>query len=235
MSPFIPLTSAIVSFIFAITVLDQFFARRKPYQLIWGIGLIMYAISTGAEFWAGTWGINQAVYRLWYLFGAIFAAAYLGMGTLYLLIPRRLAHIIMVILLAFSLYAGLKVYVVTIDLSNLHVLTGVAMPQGVRLLTPIFNTFGAVALVGGAIYSAWVFWRRRLMPHRVISNILIALGVILPAIGGTHVRLGGGLLLFYIFELLGIIVIFVGFLRSREIFGLYRFPFIHGFHKVSSG
>src|SRR3972149_3552043 len=198
MSPFIPLTSAIVSFIFAITVLDQFFARRKPYQLIWGIGLIMYAISTGAEFWAGTWGINQAVYRLWYLFGAIFAAAYLGMGTLYLLIPRRLAHIIMVILLAFSLYAGLKVYVVTIDLSNLHVLTGVAMPQGVRLLTPIFNTFGAVALVGGAIYSAWVFWRRRLMPHRVISNILIALGVILPAIGGTHVRLGGGLLLFYI-------------------------------------
>ncbi|OGN93727.1 MAG: hypothetical protein A2Z75_01985 [Chloroflexi bacterium RBG_13_50_10] len=157
------------------------------------------------------------------------------MGTLYLLVPRRLAHTIMVLLLAFSLYAALKVYVATINLSNLHVLTGVAMPQEVRLLTPIFNTFGTVALVGGAIYSAWVFWRRRLMPHRVISNILIALGALLPAIGGTHLRLGGGLPLFYIFELLGIIVIFVGFLRSREIFGLYRFPFIHGFHKVSSG
>lgn len=38
--------------------------------------------------------------------------------------------------------------------------------------------------------------------------------------------------LFYIFELLGIIVIFIGFLRSREVFGLYRFPLIHGFGRV---
>jgi len=38
----------------------------------------------------------------------------------------------------------------------------------------------------------------------------------------------------YIFELLGVIIIFVGFLRSREIFGLYRFPLIHGFRKVSA-
>lgn len=107
------------------------------------------------------------------------------------------------------------------------------MPQGVRLMTPLFNTFGTVALVGGAIYSAWVFWRRRIMPHRVVSNILIAVGAILPAVGGTHMRLGGGLQLFYIFELLGIIIIFIGFLRSREIFGLYRFPLIHGFKKVT--
>lgn len=235
MSPVIPLISAIVSFAFATTVLDQFFARRKPYQLVWSIGLFMYSISTVSEFWAGTWGISDAVYRLWYLFGAIFVAAYLGMGTLYLLITRRTAHIIMAILLAGSFYAAFRVFTASIDLSGLHVLTGVAMPQAVRLLTPVFNTLGTVSLVGGAIYSAWVFWRRRLMPHRVISNILIAVGAILPAIGGTHMRLGGGLQLFYIFELLGIIIIFVGFLRNREVFGLYRFPLIHGFRKVSLG
>jgi hypothetical protein len=108
------------------------------------------------------------------------------------------------------------------------------MPQGIRLMTPAFNTFGTVALVGGAIYSAWVYWRRKIMPHRVISNILIAVGAILPAVGGTHMRLGGGLPLFYIFELVGIIIIFIGFLRSREVFGLYRFPLIHGFRRVSA-
>ena len=108
------------------------------------------------------------------------------------------------------------------------------MPQGVRFMTPLFNTFGTVSLVEGAIHSAWVFWRRKIMLHRVVSNILIAVGASLPAVGGTHMRLVGRLPLFYIFELLGVIIIFVGFLRSREIFGLYRFPLIHGFHKVSS-
>lgn len=66
------------------------------------------------------------------------------------------------------------------------------------------------------------------MPHRVISNILIAVGAILPAFGGLHTRLGGAINLFYIFELLGIIIIFIGFLRNKEVFGVYRFPLIHG-------
>jgi len=228
----IPLASSIVSVGFAVTVLDQFFARRKPYQLIWAIGLFMYFISTGSEFWVETWGLNETIYRLWYLFGAIFVAAYLGMGTLYLLVPRRIAHIIMAILLVASFYAVFRVFTASLDLSTLQYLSGRAMPQGVRLMTPFFNTFGTVALVGGAIYSAWVFWRRRFMPHRVISNTLIAVGAILPAVGGTHMRLGGSLTTFYLLELLGIIIIFIGFLRSREVFGLYRFPLIHGFKRV---
>lgn len=230
---YIPLVSAIVSFVFALTVLDQFFARRKPYQLVWSIGLFMYAVSTFTEFWYFNFGLNQVIYRLWYLFGAIFVAAYLGMGTLYLLTRRRTAHIIMGILGVISLYAAVRAATVALDISNLPTLTGTAFPLDMRLiLTPLFNTFGTLALVGGAIYSAWAFWRRRVLPYRVVSNILIAIGAILPAVGGTHVRLGGGLPLFIVLELLGIIIIFVGFLRSREVFGFYRIPLIHGFRKV---
>jgi hypothetical protein len=229
----LPLISCVISLIFGLLVLDQFFARRRPYQLIWAIGLFMYFISTGTEFWAGTWGINDVIYRLWYLIGAIFVAAYLGMGTLYLLVKKRVAHIIMGILLAASIYSIIAVFTANIDISTLTSLTGTAMPLRVRLLTPFFNTFGTVALVGGALWSAWAFWRRRVMPHRVVSNILIAAGAILPAFGGIHIRFGGDIPLFYIFELLGVIIIFIGFLRTREVFGLYRFPLIHGFGKVS--
>ncbi len=228
----IPLASALVSLVFALIVLDQFFTRRKPYQLIWAIGLFMYFISTGTEFWAGTWGLNELIYRLWYLFGAIFVAAYLGMGTLYLLAPRRVAHIIMSILIVASLYATIRVFSVDIDLSTLSYLSGRAMPQGIRLMTPFFNTFGTISLVGGAIYSAWFFWRRRFLKHRVVSNILIAVGAILPAFGGIHFRFVGSPQLFFVSELLGIIIIFIGFLRSREVFGVYRFPLIHGFSRV---
>ncbi len=228
----VPLISCIISFAFAVTVLDQYFARRKPYQLVWSIGLFMYFVSTGAEFWSGTWGLNETIYRLWYLFGAIFVAAYLGMGTIYLLIRRRTANIIMVILIVASVYAIFRVFSAGIDISPLQGLSGKAMPLGVRLITPFFNTFGTVALVGGAIYSAWIFWRKRILPHRVVSNILIAVGAILPALGGTLMRFWDSLNAFYLLELLGVAIIFAGFLRSREIFGLYRFPLVHGFKMV---
>ncbi len=129
----------------------------------------MYFISTGTEFWVGTWGLNETIYRLWYLFGAIFVAAYLGMGTLYLLTRPRVAHTIMAVLLLASFYAAFRVFTVSLDLSTLQYLSvRGAMPEGVRLMTPFFNTFGTVALVGGAIYSAWVFWRRRVMPYREV-------------------------------------------------------------------
>ncbi len=230
----IPLISIVISLAFAITVLDQFFARRKPYQLVWVIGLLMYFISTGAEFWVEVWGLNQIIYRLWYLFGAMSVAAYLGMGTLYLLTPRRVANIIMAMLLVASFYAAFRVFTVSIDLSTLYYLSVRVMPQGVRIMTPFFNTFGTVALVGGAIYSAWVFWRHRVMPHRMVSNILIAVGAILAASGGILERFGvSSIIVRPSLELLGVIILFAGFLRSREVLGFYRFPLIHGFSKVS--
>ncbi len=236
MNIMLPLVSSIVGLIFAVTVLDQFLARRKPYQLIWAIGLFMYFVSSGTEFWTEAWGLNEVVYRLWYLFGAIMVAAYLGMGTLYLLARRRAAHIIMALLLVASFYAAFRVFTANINLetlNSLQYLSGEALPQGVRNLTPYFNGFGTLALVGGAIYSTWVFWRRRIMPHRVVSNVLIALGAILPALGGSLTKLGvSAAIARPSLELVGIIIIFIGFLRGREVFGFYRFPLIHGFKKV---
>lgn len=232
MTSFIPLASSVISLIFTLFVLDQYFARRKPYQLVWAIGLFMYFISTGTEFWTGQWGMDVTVYRLWYLLGAIYVAAYLGMGTIYLLVKRRLAHIIMGILVIASIYAAIRIFTAEIDVSSLPVLSGVAMPKSIRMLTPIFNTFGTVALAGGALWSAWIFWRKRILIHRVIGNVLIAVGAILPAVGGTHIRFGGDLTVFYILELAGIILIFVGFLRMKEVFGIYRVPLIHGFSKL---
>ena len=230
----IPLISSIISLIFALVLFDQFLARKQPYQLIWAIGLFMYFIGTGTEFGTEMWGLNQVVYRLWYLFGAIYVAAFLGMGTIYLLVRRRTAHIIMAVLVIASVYAAIRVFSASIDISHLGSLSGVAMPQNIRLLTPIFNSFGTFALVGGALYSAWAYWRRRTKPHRVLSNILIAIGAILPAFGGLHIRIGGTINLFYLFELLGIIIIFAGFLRSKEVFGVYRFPLIHRTRKIAT-
>lgn len=229
----VPLISAIVSVIFALTVLDQFFARRKSYQLVWAVGLFMYAISAFAEFLAEANGITLLAYRLWYLFGAILVAAYLAMGTLYLLARKIVADIIMALLLIASIYAAVSLFTTSIDLSSLTHLSGRVLPESVRALSRYLSYTGALVLVGGAIYSAVAYWRKKTHPHRVSSNLLIALGVLLPAIGGGIMRAIGNYQLFYMFELLGIIIIFLGFLRSSDVFGFYRFPLIHGFKKSS--
>ena len=85
--------------------------------------------------------------------------------------------------------------------------------EGVRTLTPFFNIYGTLALVGGAAYSAFLFWRKKVLLHRTIGNVLIALGAILPAFGGTFSRMGvpGAL---YVGELLGAVILFIGFLRA---------------------
>jgi len=82
-------------------------------------------------------------------------------------------------------------------------------------LTPFFNLYGTLALVGGAIYSAFLFFRKRVLLHRVIGNVLIASGAILPAFGGAFSRFGvpGAL---YISELLGAILLFIGFIRATR-------------------
>ncbi len=231
---YIPLATSIISFIFAVTVLDQYFARRKPFQLLWSIGLFMYAVAAFTEFYTGLNGITAVWLRLWYLIGAILVAAWMGQGTIYLLMRRTTAHIIMAILGAASIYAAVRIFTASIDVTGLANLTGKGvMPTDVRaILAPVFNAFGTVALVGGAAWSAWVFWRKHILEHRVISNVLIALGAMLPAIGGTHLTFVGNLNVLFIFELLGVIIMFSGFLRTGDGFGFYLFPLIHGFGKV---
>ena len=97
-------------------------------------------------------------------------------------------------------------------------------PGYVTALTIILNSYGTIALIGGALWSGWSFWRRRERTCRVVSNVLIGV-VVLAAAGGSLDRLD-------IPEphsfalLLGVIIIYIGFLRSQEVFAEYRIPFL---------
>jgi uncharacterized membrane protein HdeD (DUF308 family) len=89
---------------------------------------------------------------------------------------------------------------------------------GVRVLTPFFNLYGTITLVGGALYSAWLFWRKRVLLHRTIGNLLIAAGALLPAFGGAFSRFGIPAAL-YLGEFFGVLLIFAGFIRATTPMG----------------
>jgi hypothetical protein len=88
----------------------------------------------------------------------------------------------------------------------------------VRILTHFFNLYGTLTLVGCAAYSAFIFWRKRILLHRALGNILIAAGATLPAFGGFFSRLQfpGAL---YLGEFFGVILLFYGFLRATTPMG----------------
>lgn len=229
MNVVLPLISTIISFVFATLVFDQFLNRRKPYQLVWTIGCIWFGFSAFTELYGNLQGWNPSLYRYWYLIGACYVAAYLGMGTTYLLIPRRFAHVVMALLLVASVYAAYTVLSAPVNAALLpkagEIVTADALPTSARFPMPmILNIFGAGALFIGALYSAIVFVRHRILPHRVVSNLIIAAGTIIISSTGTLSRIGRPEL-FFLGELLGVLIIFLGFLVSIEVFEQFRVPF----------
>ena len=221
---FLPLLSSVISFVFAYFVFKRYAARGGAHLLLWGIGMIFYGTGGFCEGFYGAYGWNPLVYRLWYLFGAILVAAWLGQGTVYLLANKKWAQTLMGLLLVGSIFGAYKVFSAVLDPSllttSVHTgseLSGHAIiTSGVRSLTPIFNLYGTVTLVGGAIYSAWIFFRKRVLLHRTVGNILIAVGAIAPAFGGAFSRMGIPAAL-YIGELLGAVLMFIGFQQATKV------------------
>jgi hypothetical protein len=217
----LPLFSSLISFIFATYVFRRYLLRRGNHLLLWTVGMVFYGIGGFCEAYYALWGWSGVIFRLWYLFGAILVAAWLGQGTVYLLARPMTAHISMALLGAASLFAAARIFGAQIDpammTSSLHTgseLSGHAIvTPGVRTLTPFFNLYGTVTLVGGALYSSWMFWRKRILLHRAIGNVLIAVGAILPAFGGTFSRFGMAGALYWS-EFLGAVLLFLGFLRA---------------------
>lgn len=222
----LPLLTSAVSFACAGLVLDRWSRRRRSFQLVWGLGLLWYGLASGTEFCGSAFGWSGGLYRAWYLFGAVLVAAYLGMGTLYLLSrtgfgylagvaiaaggvfsylsqlrltqeghPTAWANVYAVMALAAA--AGLAVVVLTAWRRQLaahaamgllggaslvvawlvfsadlpapgyaldpatHVPVGSAMPGYLRILTGPFNVAGALCMVSGALFSAYVYMPKR--------------------------------------------------------------------------
>jgi hypothetical protein len=104
----LPLASSLLSFVFAIFLLDQWRERRRPYQLVWTIGMLWYGISAGTEFLGGAFGWSDPLYRVWYLVGAVWVAAWLGLGTVMLLGKTRFGYAFALSVLLAGLFSYLS-------------------------------------------------------------------------------------------------------------------------------
>ena len=225
---FLPFISTAIMVVFTLSVLQRYIVRRKAHFLFWGIGLAMFTAGSFAEAYFAVFGWSAFVFFLWYFFGAALNAGWIGHGTLMLLVRKRWRRIVSVLLIIGSLVAGVFMYQAMIRLDPGQFTAGVAiseqyreiMPaidQGgtVRLTTPFFNIYGLITLVGGALWSAWLFLRKRVLPNRVLGNVLIAAGALSIGAASTLTRMGYGQLL-YLGELFAAILMYAGFVMAGK-------------------
>jgi len=135
--------------------------------------------------------------------------------------PQRLTTVLTILLAAGSLGAAYLTFTLPLNAATFDPTQTLSaqyreiLPPGavVRRFTPIFNIYGTISLVGGALYSAWLLWRKEIMPNRVLGNVLIATGALSLAFASSLVRLGLGDYL-YVAELAGAVLMFAGFLLA---------------------
>jgi hypothetical protein len=132
------------------------------------------------------------------------------------MLSRRVAHALTALLLAYVVVASVAVCLSPIDytLVETHRLSGRVFEwQWVRMFSPIVNLYAVVFLIGGAILSALRYSADPSTRHRMWANVLIAVGAILPGIGGTATRMGHVEVL-YVTELVGLLLTWTGYRMS---------------------
>lgn len=228
--------ASLFSLIAVVLLIDQHYHKPRPYKMMWAIGLLAYGIAPIASSAGiiGHWNITT--YDIWYYFGGILSAIFLGLGSFYLLGPRKIADIITAVTVVISLYAAIRIISFPVPEHTLKLLAASptstvenvkqfsVFPFDITLCAIILNIPGAIFLFGGAVWSGWNFWRQHQAGYRVLSMAFLALGAVFPSIANGLLRFGISDAA-QIGDFLGAVAILVGLMISLDVFAVFRVPF----------
>lgn len=213
---YLPIATTVLSAIFCTILLRRYLAKPTAlYLLWWGLGVVTYGIGTALESSVTLFGNSVLLTKAWYIAGALLGGYPLAQGSVYLLASRKTADRLTWVTLPFICVVALFVIlspVVPGALEPYRPTGSILAWVWVRAMTPIINLYAVAFLVGGAIYSAWRYAHTRGAGHgqRAIGNVFIAVGGILPGIGGAMAKTGV-IEALYVGEFIGLILIWIGF------------------------
>lgn len=216
-----PLVAAGVAFAFAWRLLRQFLERRRPYQLLWAVSLAMYGIASAAVVVGVLSGWTSFWYEVYWAFGAVLNVPFLAAGEVQLLARNRTVDVVVYLVLIFVVaYTVSVLRSANVDASQLVV----RLPSGKHVfgngtpahrLPQLISIPSYVVLLLGTLWSAWKMRGAPELRGRFYGTLLIALGASVVAGGATFAAFGN-LPGFCITLVLGIVVMFAGFLRASR-------------------
>lgn len=210
---YIPILTTIFSVYFTYEIYKHYQFRKTSYLLWWTIGVLTFGLGTLSESINVLYGWSEGNLKYWYIVGALLGGFPLAQGSIYLLMNRKFAN--------FSAYFFVSLIVIA---SVLVILSPVSDPaaynyrltgkvfewQKTRYFSILINNYSFIFLVGGAIFSARKYKKKSNQEAAFKGNVYIAIGGLLPGIGGTFTRFGYVEVLF-VTELIGLILIYIGY------------------------
>jgi hypothetical protein len=205
--------ATLVAAAFSLSTLDRYLRRGSRHELAWTVSLVLFATGSAALWWAESVGWNNASFRLFYLAGAVLNVPWLALGTVYLLGGRRVGDRLR---WGLSVLSGVATGAVLFGPLRQSVAGG-EMPSGrdvfavaPRVMAAVGSGVAALVIVAGALYSAARL--RRGDPWMVGGNVLIAAGTLILSASGTLAGRLGKDRAFAVTLVVGICVLFAGFL-----------------------
>ena len=216
---YVPIATFLTSIAFSWVLLSHYLRKKEAYYILWWlIGVLTYGAGTLTESLNTIVGWCETNFRWWYITGALLGGAPLAQGTVYLILKKKIAHILSVILIISVVVASYFVLQspINFELVNPERMSGkIFQWQWVRYFSPFINLYALAFLVGGAIYSAFKYYRASGSGSRFKGNLLIAIGGLLPGIGGSFTRFGYVEVL-YITEFTGLVLIIWAYQTMRN-------------------
>ena len=204
-------TATLVALAFALSTLERWRDGGRRHDLAWTVALGLFVL--GAFFlWLGAAdGWSRAVFRPFYLFGAVLDVPFLALGTVYLLAgPRTGDRAAVAVALAACFAAG-----VVLAAPVHHHIRPDRLPQGSQVFGALPRVLAAVASGGGALVvfggAAWSARRHRRGP-RLWANVLIAAGTLILSASGLLNSVLDEMEAFAVTLAVGISVVYAGFL-----------------------
>ncbi len=210
---YIPILTTVFAWIFFLEILKHYKERKTFYLLWWTLGVLTFGLGTLSESLHAIFGWHEVNLKFWYIVGALLGGFPLAQGSVYLLMSKKFGHVTAILIVATILVGSTLVILSPVQIPENfdYRLTGSVFEwQWVRLFSPLINLYAFIFLFGGAIYSAIKYYRQDDKKVYFKGNIWIAIGALLPGIGGSFTRFGYVEVLF-ITELVGLVCIYIGY------------------------
>lgn len=209
-----PVAAAIVAFWFAVATWRAASTRNIALR-VWSVALAQFGVACVALAWGIALGWTPLIYRAFYLFGAVLNVAWLAVGTVWLLAPRRFAlafnalfaagaGISTALVMTAQLVPGATDVLATAQLPH----PGDVMSDLPRTLSRFFSIGGSVIVLLGLLVS---LVRRR----AAVGMALLAAGVLIAGFASEMLR-AGYVAPFCAGLAAGIAVMYAGFVRTRS-------------------
>jgi hypothetical protein len=217
-----PSAAAAIALVFAALLARRFARRRRPFEALWVVALLLYAVASAAVAQGLLVGWTGAGFRVYWALGAVLNVPYLAAGEVVLLFrDRRVLWAVLFVLLFVSGFTVARVATAPLDPAALdHDLPlgrevfGAGSPA--HRLAQLVSYPAYVLLLAGCAWSAWRMRGRRELRDRFVGTAGIAVGATVVAVASG---VGAGFQVVPVFSVglaLGIAVMFWGFVRAAR-------------------